>query len=87
ISPIAVFNGVCFGGRLDLTLTGQLAEIHARLSNFQFQEMPTEALRSMNPDSVRGWTIISGQTLVSVILGQKQDGSFVSRSCSVVVPG
>ncbi|WP_216073734.1 hypothetical protein, partial [Acinetobacter baumannii] len=34
-----------------------------------------------------GWTIISGQTLVSVILGQKQDGSLVSRSCSVVVPG
>lgn len=87
ISPIAVFNGVCFGGRLDLTLTAQLAEIHARLSNFQFQEMSTETLRSMNPNSVSGWAIISGQTLVSVILSQKQDGSFVSRGCSVIVPG
>ncbi|MBN8937896.1 MAG: hypothetical protein J0H01_00320 [Rhizobiales bacterium] len=68
-------------------MTKQLAEAYATQSNFNLQEMPAETLRVMNPANVSGWAIISGQTLVSVILSQKQDGLFISRGCSVVVPG
>lgn len=41
----------------------------------------------MNPANVDGLAIISGRTLVSVIISRKQDGLSISRGCSVVVPG
>jgi hypothetical protein len=82
-----VFDQVCVGSQLDRKLIERLANLYAQHYGYKFKKLPHEKLLLMNPDVKARWGITNDKSAVIIQYGEKYDGDFLTRNCTVATEG
>lgn len=84
---ITAMDNICIGSRLERKNITKLSNAFGSFYQYEVGPLEDETVKMIAPENLEGWSFVRGKSPLMVLYGERRNGNFISRSCSIGLQG